>query len=83
MLLRTYCLGFPSGAVVENPPASAADTGDAGSIPGWGSSPGGGNGNPFQVVLPEFHAQRNITGYGQRVANSQTQLSMQAQALTA
>ena len=31
--------------MVKNPPANA---GDAGSIPGSGRSPGGGNGNPFQ-----------------------------------
>ena len=34
--------------MVKNPPASAGDTGDAGSIPGSGRSPGGGNGNPLQ-----------------------------------
>ena len=28
--------------MIKNPPASA---GDAGSIPGWGRSPGEGNGN--------------------------------------
>ena len=33
------------GSVMKNPPAS---TGDAGSIPGLGGSPGGGNGNPLQ-----------------------------------
>ena len=33
---------FPGGAVVKNLPANA---GDAGSIPGWGRSPGGGHGN--------------------------------------
>ena len=27
---------------------NTGDTGDAGSIPGSGSSPGGGNGNPLQ-----------------------------------
>ena len=40
--------GFPRGAVVNNLPASAGDTGDAGSIPGLGRSPGGGNGNLLQ-----------------------------------
>ena len=30
--------------MVKNPPADAGDTGDAGSIPGLGRSPGGGNG---------------------------------------
>ena len=34
--------------VVKNPPASAGYTGDAGSIPGSGRSPGEGNGNPLQ-----------------------------------
>ena len=38
-------MGFPSGAVVKNPLANA---GDAGSVPGWGRSPGEGNGNPVQ-----------------------------------
>ena len=34
--------------MVKNPPASAKDTGDVGSIPGSGRPSGGGNGNPFQ-----------------------------------
>ena len=34
--------------MVKNPPAHARDTGDLGSIPGWGRSPGGRNGNLFQ-----------------------------------
>ena len=37
--------GFP---VVKNPPASAGDTGDTGSVPGSGRSPGEGNGNVLQ-----------------------------------
>ena len=37
---------FPGASVVENLPASAGDTGDLGSIPGPGRSPGEGNGNP-------------------------------------
>ena len=32
--------------VVKNPPANAGDTGDAGSIPGLGRSPGGGHSKP-------------------------------------
>ena len=31
--------------MVKNPPASAGDTRDTGSIPGLGRSPGEGNGN--------------------------------------
>ena len=41
-----YC--FPGGPVVKNPPASAGDAKDLGSIPVSGSSPGVGNGNPLQ-----------------------------------
>ena len=37
--------GFPAGSAGKNPPASE---GDAGSIPGSGRSPGGGNGNSLQ-----------------------------------
>ena len=37
-------LGFLDDSEVKNPPASA---GDSGSVPGWGGSPGEGNGNPF------------------------------------
>ena len=37
-----YMWGFLDGSVVKNVPA---DAGDAGSIPGPGSSPGEGNGN--------------------------------------
>ena len=40
----SYFKGFPGGVVVKNLPANA---GDAGSIPGLGRSPGGGNGNPL------------------------------------
>ena len=33
--------------MVKNQPASVGDAGDVGSIPGSGTSPGGGNGNPL------------------------------------
>ena len=36
--------------MVKNPPANA---GDAGSIPGSGRSPGGGNGNPLKYSCLE------------------------------
>ena len=38
------------GAVVKNLPANA---GHLGSIPEWGRSPGGGNGNPLQYSCLE------------------------------
>ena len=41
-------MGFPGGMMVKNPPTNAKATGDAGSHPGLGRSPGGGQGNPLQ-----------------------------------
>ena len=41
-------MGFPGATVVKNRPANAGDAGDVGSIPGWGRSPGGRNGNSLQ-----------------------------------
>ena len=39
--------------MVKNPPADAGDIRDAGSNPGLGRSPGGGNGNPLQYSCLE------------------------------
>ena len=39
---------YPGGSVAKNPPANAGDSGDVGSVPGLGRSPGGRNGNPLQ-----------------------------------
>ena len=36
--------------MVKNPPASASDARDAGLVPGSGSSPRVGNGNPLQYA---------------------------------
>ena len=41
--------------MIKNLPANGGATGDAGSIPGSGRSPGEGNGNPLQYVSGEFH----------------------------
>ena len=43
-----FFLGFPGGAVGKE---SAYDARGLGSIPGWGRSPGEGNGNPLQVDI--------------------------------
>ena len=48
-------LHFPSGAVVKNLPTN---TGDVGLIPGWGRSPGEGNGNPLQCSCLENPTDR-------------------------
>ena len=37
--------GFLGGSVAKNLPASAGDIRGESSIPGWGRSPGTGNGN--------------------------------------
>ena len=59
--------------VVKNPPASAEDVRDMGSIPGSGRSPEGGYGNPLQYSCLENPMDR---GAGQatvhRVRHSQT-----------
>ena len=39
---------FQVALVVKNLPTSAGDARDTHSIPGWGRSPAGGNGNPLQ-----------------------------------
>ena len=44
--------------MVKNPPASAGDIRDAGSIPGLGRSPGGGHGNPLQYSCLENATDR-------------------------
>ena len=43
-----YTRGLPGGQVGKNMLASAGDGRDVGSIPGWGRSPGEGNGSPLQ-----------------------------------
>ena len=58
--------GIPGGSVVKNPLANAGDSrdsGDVGSIPGLGRSPGGGHGNPLQYsCLENPHGQRCLEG---------------------
>ena len=52
--------GFLGGTVVRNPPASAGDARDAGSIPGSGRTPGEGNKNPLQYSCLEISMDRGI-----------------------
>ena len=54
-------LGFPGGWDGKE---SACNTGDLGSIPGLGRSPGGGHGNPLQYsCLENSRGQRCLTDY--------------------
>ena len=70
LLLSISC--FPGDTVVKNLPLNA---GEAGSIPGFGRSPGVGNGNPFQYSCLENSINRGIWwATVHRVAKSWTQL---------
>ena len=61
--------------VVKNLPANAGDVREAGSVPGWGRSPGGGNGNPLMYSCLENPIDRGAwLATVQSVINSQTQL---------
>ena len=51
--LATSLSFLPSGAAVKTLPARAGRSGDPGSMPGSGRSPGGGNGNPRQYSCLE------------------------------
>ena len=53
----SHALGFPGGTVVKNPPAK---TGDMGSMPGAGRSPGKGNGNLLQYSCLENPMDRGV-----------------------
>ena len=58
--------------VVKNLPTNAGDIRDAGSIPGWRRSPGGGNGNPLQSSCLENPMDRGAwRSTVHRVAKSQ------------
>ena len=66
-------MGFSGELVVKNLPANAGDIRDAGLIPGWGRSPGEGNGKATPVFLPgESHGQRSLVGYSPWGHRSQT-----------
>ena len=64
---------FPRSSVGKE---SACYAGDLGSIPGWGRSPGGGNGNPLQYCCLENPMDRGTwPAVIHGVAKSWTQLS--------
>ena len=59
--------------LVKNPPASAGDIRDAGSIPGSGRSPGVGNGNLLQYSCLENSMDRGaLCAILHRVTKSHT-----------
>ena len=78
---RFLCISCVLGAfqvalVLKNPLANVGHTGDTGSIPGSGRSPGGGHGNPFQCSCLESPMDRGtwqVIVHG--VTKSQTRFS--------
>ena len=69
-------MSFPGGTMVKNLPASVGNAGDAGSTPGSGRSPGGGNGNALLYSCLENPMDRGAWWAPvQGVTKNQTQLS--------
>ena len=80
-VLLLWCVGFPGGEVVKNPPANAGDSRDAGSTPGSGKMPWSRKRQLTLVSLPgESHRQRSLAGYspwGRKEPDSTERLSKQ------
>ena len=47
--------------LVKNPPENAEDTGDMGSVPGLGRSPGVGNGNHSSILAWRILQKENFS----------------------
>ena len=65
VFLPLVLLTFKSGAsqvvqAVKNPPANAGDTGDTGSVPGWGRSSGERPWQPTPAFLPGKSPRRSV-----------------------
>ena len=57
-------MGLPQQLSDKETTCRAGDSGDAGSIPRLGRSPGDGNGNPLQYsCLKKSQEQRSLVGY--------------------
>ena len=73
----------PVVLMVKNSPANAEDARDTGLIPGWGRSPGGGNGTPLQYSCLKSPTDRGAwQAIVHGVTKSQTWLSDYAWALS-
>ena len=67
--------GFPNGSADKEYAYNAGDTGDAGSIPGSGRSPGEGHDNPLQYSCLENPMDKGTwRATVQRVTESRTRL---------
>ena len=63
---------MPGDVVLKNLPVNTGDTGDEGSIPGLGRSPGVGNGNPLQYSSLGNPMDRDWWAAGPGIAVSDT-----------
>ena len=76
MNLPLTLLGFSGGTAVKTLLPITRDAGDTDSIPGWGRSPGRGNGYPLQYFCLENLVDRGALGATiHRVVKNQTRLS--------
>ena len=68
-------VGLPWWLRGKEAACNARDSGDGGSVPRLGRSPGGGHGNPHQCsCLDNLHGQRSLMAAVHRVTKSQTRL---------
>ena len=75
LIQHCYSIDFPDDSVGKKYACNAGDTGDTGSIPGSGRSPGGGNGNLLQYSCLENPMDRGAwQATVHRVSKSRTQL---------
>ena len=69
-------LNWTDGSAGKESACNAGETGDAGSVPGWGRSPEEGNSNPLQYSYLENRVDRgDWQSIVQRVRKSWSQLS--------
>ena len=71
--------GLPRWLSGKESACQAEDTGDVGSVPGLGRSPGGGNGNTFQYSCLEYSVDRGawqVTVHGVAELGTTEWLSM-------
>ena len=64
--------------VVKNSPANAGDIRDVGLIPGSGTFPGEGKGNPLQYLPGESHGWKGLAGsspWGSKESDKTEQLT--------
>jgi len=71
-----HCVsGLPRWCCGKEPPPSAGNIRDAGSIPGSGRSPGGGHDNPLQYSCLENHMDRGAWQGLHRVRHDRSDLA--------